>query len=947
MLKLILILHEAAYSIAHYSGVKFSPVSVSAVSFTFIRIPVFVFLMQLPTVLLKAQYVDVTVEQGIYYYGNIQRDTGVSTYDFNHDGLDDITFGSADEGVFVFQNTGDGFVQVYLFDFIPGFIISVFWVDIDNDFDEDFFAVRDGMNPVLLRHDEGDVFTDISPAIQIPTPGAVMNCAAWADYDNDGYLDLYLPTFQFPADNITNWLFHNNGDATFTECSLQAGVSNDARPTWQPTWIDFDQDGDQDLFVPNERDYGCSLYRNNNDGSFTDIADEAGVNILEDPMGVAWSDFDHDDDYDFYVTNTTEGNQFMMNNGGVFTDVADSLSVATSGYYSWGVQFIDVQNDSFEDLFFTTAYTENISYDYLFLQDSLHQFPDEISEDFPSGSTQGYAAAELDADNNGFADIVIKTVLPIGAILLQNETEDSQNHWLKVGLQGTVSNANAVGSTVKIFVDDNVFTQIWQCGEGFASQNSQYEIFGLGDAEYIDSLMVIWPGGWTDVFYNLVTNQYYAFVEGETMSSSYVIQQTYLCPGDTILLMCSAGIDAVWSNDEEGTAIEVCEPGAFIAGYTDEYGFEHTEMFEVYEVEPPSYSVNIVGPSCAGYHDASVHIQPEGNSTWLIEWPNDVVSPSLNLIGAGEYDFIITDQNGCVFQNSVVVSDPQPLLAMITTDSICPGNFTEVNYDIAGGSGSYQLDWNGLNPEAVAAGTHLLEITDSFGCVVSAEFTVDEFPSFTPVVVAPVACYGETVAISYDVDGPAAGYVFDFDDADPESLLAGDYTVVVYDDHFCMVEHDFVVTEAPELTADFIFDGSAVTDSVLLTIDVSGGTPPYTFMWSDGSGDVAVMASFGQGYSCLISDALGCSQLFSVNVTDTRAIDDKSSSLVFPNPCNDLLNVANTAADFGTLVDISGRVVKQWSFSGENTQLEMADVSTGAYYLRVGDEVHRIIKADQ
>jgi hypothetical protein len=400
-----------------------------------------------------SQFVNVTEEQGLFFSGIIQRDTGISTYDFNHDGLDDITLGSVGDGVLVYVNTGSGFTQTSLFEYIPGVISAVQWVDYDNDNDEDFFALRDGDAPVLLRQELDGSFTNESSVLVCPVNNPRSLAAAWADYDNDGFLDLYIANF-YLSGAVSNWLFHNNGDGSFTENAESLGIDNGVKPSWQPTWIDIDLDGDVDLFVINERNFGCSLYRNDGDGVFIDIADESGINISEDPMGVAWADFDHDGDFDAYITNSMDGSQFMINDGGVFSDVSDTLDMQLLGYYCWGACFTDVQNDAYEDLFVSTAYTLEESHDYLFMQDTTHSFFAMSDASFPTGDTRSYACAELDFDDNGLTDLLVNTVLPIDIYLLQNTTVADDNHWLKVTLEGTVSNSNAIGTLVRIYTDD-------------------------------------------------------------------------------------------------------------------------------------------------------------------------------------------------------------------------------------------------------------------------------------------------------------------------------------------------------------------------------------------------------------------------------------------------------------------------------------------------------------
>jgi hypothetical protein len=895
---------------------------------------------------MNSQYANVTLEQGIYFSGTMQRDTGLSTYDFNHDGLDDITLGSANDGVYVYQNNGNGFAQIFLFDFIPGIISTVQWVDIDNDLDEDFFATRDGMTPVLLRHDEGDVFVDISDVIICPHQYPRSLCAAWADYDNDGFLDLYVANFYFPIDNISNWLFRNNGDGTFTECASMAGVDNGSKLSWQPTWIDWDMDGDQDLYVLNERSHGCSFYSNNGDGTFSDVVDQIGANILEDPMGVSWADYDHDGDFDFYVTNSTEGNQMMGNNSGVFQNMADSLDMAVHGFFSWGVQFTDTQNDSYEDLFITTSFAEDQSHDFLFIQDTLNLFSEVVSEELPTGTSKGYGLAELDFDNNGFMDLVAKTVMPVDVYLLENVTDVASNNWIKIGLQGTVSNANAVGSVVQVFANGQCQMQVWQCGEGYCTQNSQYEIFGLGNAVLVDSIQIVWPGGWIDHFYNINVNSFYQFTEGETISSTDVVQVYSICPGDTATLSTSQNISASWSNDFTGTAISVHQPGIYVASYSDEYGFVFTETFSLSFADAPLHDVSTLAPSCHGSEDAVIFVEMDEQSGLFIEWQNGQTSAVLEEIGAGEYFYSITDQNNCHFLFNVIIADPLPLDVNVLVDTICAGTATSAQFEVFGGSGTYFLNWNNQNPDALTEGEYVLNVSDSFGCEATEEFTVRAYASFEPLVTAPLACFGQAVAIEYAVPGSNGNYFFDFDEHDPLAMMAGLYTVVVFDENFCHVLYEFEVTESAPLAAELQVSAVGDPEQTLVGIEVSGGSPPYSFLWSNGGNEQQIVAQFDGTYGCTVTDALGCTFYDEIGVTIISVTENFQSPVVYPIPCRDELNMTGIESDEVMLFDAAGRLVKHWQCNGKTMRMDLHDFENGKYILRSGSSSYNVVKMD-
>ncbi|MBX7051896.1 MAG: VCBS repeat-containing protein [Flavobacteriales bacterium] len=255
---------------------------------------------------------------------------GLSCYDFNHDGWDDITFATHTDGVRTFQNNQGVFEELYLFNGFYGQIRGITWVDFDHDGDADFFAAR-YMDSMIIMRNDGDLnFTDISASTTNPSTQANCHGVSWGDYDLDGLPDAYVSNYQV-AGNIRSWLMHNLGNGQFENVANALGVSNGVKPAFQSSWMDYDLDGDSDLMVINDRYAGNSFYRNNGDGSFTNVGDETGLNIELDGMGISWTDLDHDLDYDLYISNTDSGSVLLMNEDGVFHDQAENSNLKFPG----------------------------------------------------------------------------------------------------------------------------------------------------------------------------------------------------------------------------------------------------------------------------------------------------------------------------------------------------------------------------------------------------------------------------------------------------------------------------------------------------------------------------------------------------------------------------------------------------------------------------------------
>ena len=191
------------------------------------------------------------------------------------------------------------------------------WGDYDNDGDLDLYLARDNLPNFLFQSDADGTFTNVAVEAGVADQGRGRT-AAWADYDGDGSLDLYVANFG-PRNTISNPLYRNNGDGTFTDVGPEAGVADQGRAQGI-AWADYDNDGDQDLFVAN-RDAASRLYQNGGDGTFTDVTAISGV-TMDTAGGVAWGDYDGDGDLDLFVTggDCCGAGKLLLNDGrGRFT----------------------------------------------------------------------------------------------------------------------------------------------------------------------------------------------------------------------------------------------------------------------------------------------------------------------------------------------------------------------------------------------------------------------------------------------------------------------------------------------------------------------------------------------------------------------------------------------------------------------------------------------------
>ena len=462
---------------------------------------------------------------------------GVSFADFNNDNIDDLTFGHHAGQIRFYQGDGVWFEEIQL-NIVNDLneTKSVLWADIDNDGDQDFFITNRNASNKLWLNDGGMQFTDVTSSCGISTSIITKSYgASFGDYDNDGYIDLYICNFHPSIIPIENELYHNNGDGTFTDVTAIAGVGNGFQQSFQSTWIDIDKDGFLDLHVINDRDsHQNSFYHNNGDGTFTDMAPDWGVNLSVWAMSSTFADYDRDGDLDLYVTNTLfVGNVLLSNNmneGGGFIDVTDIEAVQVN-QICWGACFIDHENDSWLDLYVASGMNAFTDYPAVFDQygvqpnafySSSGDSPMlDISTETPQAEQYSFAIAKGDFNNDGFPDLVSHQIGEYASVISSTPNE---NHFLKVMPQGTNVNRDAIGAEVMVYHSEGLNTgvntvnvDVVFCGDKYLSQNSRHLHFGLGTSSQIDSVVVQWPGAGVESFHGLSIDTSIVLIEGSSL----------------------------------------------------------------------------------------------------------------------------------------------------------------------------------------------------------------------------------------------------------------------------------------------------------------------------------------------------------------------------------------------------------------------------------------------
>lgn len=437
--------------------------------------------------------------------------------DFNNDGYEDLYVAEFNhwEAGKLYINNGNGQFTVSTSAGAPiqdkGASAGATWGDYDNDGDLDLFVSNNVRAVNHLYQNNGDgTFTRQDSIGDISSYEGYCHNAAWIDYDNDGWLDIFVSDYM---PTRYNQLYHNNGDGSFSRATDNP-IALEAKFSMGATWADYDNDGLLDLFVPNGRDDNNSLYHNEGNGQFTKITEGDIVNDGGNSTGSSWGDYDNDGDLDLFVTNASNQNNFFyVNNGdGSFTKNYTSI-ISQEGGHSHGSGWADMNKDGFLDLFVGND-AGNVNFFYVNNGDGTFRRSEMFDEDLEN--TMGVAFADYDID--GDLDIFLANNGNQNNTIYNNEADPCIS-WKCFELKGVRSNKSAVGAKVRI--KSSIYGKsIWQTreistqtGGGSSSQSTIRAYFGLGDASNIDSVIIDWPSGFEQHLTNVSLNDCQTVIE--------------------------------------------------------------------------------------------------------------------------------------------------------------------------------------------------------------------------------------------------------------------------------------------------------------------------------------------------------------------------------------------------------------------------------------------------
>lgn len=421
----------------------------------------------------------------------------------------------------------------------PWYSMGVTVGDYNNDGFPDMFVSNYGLN-VLYKNNGNGSFSDVTKKANVSgTEKEFSVGAVWFDYDNDGFLDLYVgnylnfdPNYKyyyapdgFPGplayDAQPDILYHNNGDGTFEDVTKSMGITDLDGRAMGVGAIDYDEDGFVDLYVANDHTMNY-LWHNNGGKGFSDMGTPSGTAFGQSgesaiSMSVDFADYTGSGRMGMFISDDKYCRLYENTGSGLFTEKSypSGIAIPAGQYVGWSSSFIDYNNDGLVDIYKTNGALKHLygQEDQIFENTGEGKFKDVSTESgkYFLQELVGRGACFGDYDNDGDIDAYIVNLNDRGAFLRNNK--GNKNNWLTINLIGTTSNRDGIGARIKIFSGGKEQNSQKKSTTGYLSQNDPRMHFGLAKNDMIQKIEVKWPSGKDQLLENINANQILTITE--------------------------------------------------------------------------------------------------------------------------------------------------------------------------------------------------------------------------------------------------------------------------------------------------------------------------------------------------------------------------------------------------------------------------------------------------
>jgi len=897
---------------------------------------------------------------------NFRSGCSVAVVDWNGDGLDDIVRLKNGHEVYVEINRPDSTFQTIIFgDMGNSSAWSMGVADIDKNGFKDIVAYTSGSIKLMMISDSGTTGT----LSVLPGSNFFAQNLTFGDFNNDGWIDLFACD-----DNAPSHIFMNDGAGVLLPATNNVInfylPGSDNSGNYGSTYIDFDNDGDLDLYIAKCRQ-GVSnpadprridvLFVNNGDGTYTERAAEFGVANRWQTWTASFGDIDNDGDLDLMATNHDYMSQIFENDGsGHYTDITGSTLFNISGITPIESVMEDFDNDGFIDILVSGS--------------ASILWKNNGNKTFTATWYQGMASFAIgDLNRDGRIDVYgsyaqLYTTPGFQDDVLWMNASAPANNYLTVELNGVISNPGAIGARATLYGDWGKQIREVRSGESYGTVNSSMLHFGLGTATEIDSLVIHWPSGISETVIAPLVDQFIKITENECISLQFAMQtigETTICEGEPVIISTSISAtelyNYLWSNGDTTASITITSPGEYNVSVSEAGNncttISNTVIIGAFPDETPQITVSGELNFCGG--ETVILSGPDSLSSWL--WSNGDTTQTILVSESGAYSLSVVGVCHEYTSGEIVVNVTTPELP-VADDIIITQPGTAI-----------------LN----AAGSDIVWFDQPVAVTIVA--TGNSFE--TPEVTTTATFYAASTITTggEDFSGGLVNHSGSDYSADPNSNAKMQFDVA----ENCTLKSVTVMTDTPgnrkielrnpagdlinsvtvniidsmEVVLDFpLFPGTDYTlgtdGSINLLIPGVNALGPRLKRNNAGTGvaypyPVGDLLSITGGFTgAVVTDfyfyfynwkienesGICYSDLVPVTVTvdDPTGITALTSDIkVFPNPANDYVSVSTADAEASaTLFDQQGRIVSSKPV-GKNGMMAIGDFASGLYNLRI------------